>query len=64
MRTVPAGAVVNRTTIDAYAGSARDLLALLRRLHNGEGTLSGMSRLQALDAVCDKLASMRARGQS
>lgn len=49
-------------TIDAYAGSARDLLALLRRLHNGEGTLAGLSRLQALDAVCERLATLRAKG--
>lgn len=55
---------MNRTTIEAYAGNARDLLCLLKRLHNGEGSVSGMTRLQALDAVCDKLATMRARGES
>ena len=51
-----------RTTLDAFHGTARELLALLRSLHNGAQGVGPLTRLQALDAVCERLATLRGRG--
>jgi len=48
---------VSRRTIDAFQGTRADLLALLRDLHNGTQEVDGLTRLQALDVVCEALAS-------
>ena len=47
--------------IDAFSGTRRELLELLRDLHDGSATLAGATRLRALDAVCDVLADPSAR---
>mgnify|MGYP003419829556 FL=1 len=46
-----------RTTLDAFKGTRTELLALLRDLHNGAREVDGLSRLEALDVVCETLAS-------
>jgi len=48
---------VRRTTLDAFHGTRAELLALLRDLHNGAQSVDGLTRLQALDVVCETLAS-------
>lgn len=45
-----------RTTVDAFKGTRAELLALLRDLHNGTQSVDGLTRLQALDVVCETLA--------
>lgn len=47
----------NRVTLDAFKGTRAELLALLRDLHNGSQEVDGLTRLQALDVVCETLAS-------
>ena len=46
-----------RTTLDAFSGTRGELLALLRDLHTGAREVDGLSRLEALDVVCETLAS-------
>lgn len=48
-----------RIALDSFCGTRRDLLALLRALHEGETLCEGMSRLQAIDDVCAKAAEVR-----
>ena len=45
-----------RTTLDAFSGTRGELLALLRDLHTGAREVDGLSRLEALDVVCETLA--------
>jgi len=52
--------VRNRVTLDAFSGTRAELLALLRDLHNGTQSVDGLTRLQALDVVCDVLSDPRA----
>jgi len=52
--------VRNRVTLDAFSGTRAELLALLRDLHNGTQEVDGLTRLQALDVVCEVLADPRA----
>lgn len=48
-----------RILIDAFVGSRRDLLRLLRELHDGETLVAGLTRLQAIDAVCERVVGTR-----
>ena len=48
---------MSRRTLDAFSGTRADLLALLRDLHTGAQSVDGLTRLQALDVVCETLAS-------
>lgn len=50
---------MRRTTLDAFKGTRSELLALLRDLHNGAQSVDGLTRLQALDVVCETLADPR-----
>ena len=48
--------------LDAYVGSCRDLrrlLDLLRDLHNGSAGVGGLTRLQAIEAVCERLVDVK-----
>lgn len=54
---------MNRRSLDAFAGTARDLLRLLRDLHNGTARVDGLSRLDAIQLTCDRLADLRQRGE-
>lgn len=46
----------NRRTLDAFSGTRAELLALLKRLHDGTQSIAGLSRLDALDVVCEALS--------
>ena len=48
--------------LDSYKGSARELLRLLQSLHAGETLVQGLSRLSAIDAVCEALCDARTNG--
>ena len=48
-----------RTTVDGYAGSVRDLLRLLRDLHSGTVKPASGTRLEAIQATCEEIAAAR-----
>lgn len=48
-----------RIALDSFCGTRRDLLRLLRELHEGETLVEGMTRLAAIDAVCAKVAGVK-----
>lgn len=45
-----------RIALDSFVGTRADLLRLLRELHEGETLIEGLTRLQAIDNVCGRIA--------